>query len=227
MAWERGWKPLERLTNQCHGWYAWGTMKKHLQDPQVWSEDMTDKELWTVITETRNHKEHSYSFMINVFDKECAMIKATPRGGIGGKGTGNGGKGSGGKTPDGGSDKGDGKGQKGAGGGKDGKGKTGAWGSGGYQSGSGGQSAVVADGGEKQPPGGQKEVVTDPGPPPDKKTIPVGAPPPEWFIGQYTPATCAIQGIVDTWKQVKVGDQCPWDNRVATCVKQEWKGFKK
>eukprot|EP00972_Heterocapsa_arctica_P063117 9312045-Heterocapsa_arctica.AAC.1 len=63
MARERGWMPLERVANQRHGWYPWGTLKKHLMDPQVWMESMTDKELLTVIAETRNHKEYYYSFM--------------------------------------------------------------------------------------------------------------------------------------------------------------------
>eukprot|EP00972_Heterocapsa_arctica_P089670 13223741-Heterocapsa_arctica.AAC.1 len=47
MARERGWKPLERMINQSHAWYPWGTLKKHLLDPDVWMESMTDKELWT------------------------------------------------------------------------------------------------------------------------------------------------------------------------------------
>eukprot|EP00972_Heterocapsa_arctica_P001911 273536-Heterocapsa_arctica.AAC.1 len=45
MAQGRTWKPLEKTTNQKHGWYPWGTLKKHLQDPAVWSEAVTDKDI--------------------------------------------------------------------------------------------------------------------------------------------------------------------------------------
>eukprot|EP00972_Heterocapsa_arctica_P026878 3955388-Heterocapsa_arctica.AAC.1 len=31
-------------------------------------ESMTDTYLWTVITETKNHREHYYSFVIKVID---------------------------------------------------------------------------------------------------------------------------------------------------------------
>eukprot|EP00972_Heterocapsa_arctica_P074594 11008935-Heterocapsa_arctica.AAC.1 len=104
------------MGNQLIGWYPWGVLKRHMMNPSVWGETMTtDKALWTAITETRNHRFGYYSFMIKVINKECVMIKATPKGGIGGQGKG--GK-SGGKTPeDGGSesgkDKGDGKGGQG------------------------------------------------------------------------------------------------------------------
>eukprot|EP00972_Heterocapsa_arctica_P011411 1673216-Heterocapsa_arctica.AAC.1 len=64
VAWERKWKPLERVGNQWLGWYPWGVMQRHLLDPLVWGEDMTDKDLWTAITETKNHREGYYSFMI-------------------------------------------------------------------------------------------------------------------------------------------------------------------
>eukprot|EP00972_Heterocapsa_arctica_P059504 8773836-Heterocapsa_arctica.AAC.1 len=30
---KKGWHPLERAGNQCMGWYPWGTLKKHLADP--------------------------------------------------------------------------------------------------------------------------------------------------------------------------------------------------
>eukprot|EP00972_Heterocapsa_arctica_P088889 13108965-Heterocapsa_arctica.AAC.1 len=52
---------------------------------------------------------------------------------------------------------------------------------------------------------------------------PPGEAPKEWFIGQQTPATYTSKGMVDKWRLVQVGEQCPWDNRVATCVKQERK----
>eukprot|EP00972_Heterocapsa_arctica_P044725 6599090-Heterocapsa_arctica.AAC.1 len=39
----RSWKPLDRQKSQHLGWYPWGTIKKHLQDPEVWGEDLTDK----------------------------------------------------------------------------------------------------------------------------------------------------------------------------------------
>eukprot|EP00972_Heterocapsa_arctica_P016460 2429481-Heterocapsa_arctica.AAC.1 len=29
----KGWTPLERASNQHMGWYPWGTLKKHLENP--------------------------------------------------------------------------------------------------------------------------------------------------------------------------------------------------
>eukprot|EP00972_Heterocapsa_arctica_P061432 9060609-Heterocapsa_arctica.AAC.1 len=38
----RKWKHLERQGNQAMGWYPWGTIKKHIQDPKVWGASCDD-----------------------------------------------------------------------------------------------------------------------------------------------------------------------------------------
>jgi hypothetical protein len=129
VAWRRNWHPLERWGNQTLGWYPWGTLKKHMMDPRVWGDDLTDKTMWMAITHTKNHQGNYYSFMIKVIRKEWVFIKATPRGGIGNSAAGsasggpddedNGGGGYGTGDGEGHGDKGDGKGK---GDGKDGYG---------------------------------------------------------------------------------------------------------
>eukprot|EP00972_Heterocapsa_arctica_P042352 6242367-Heterocapsa_arctica.AAC.1 len=109
----------------------------------VWGET-SDNGIWTAITETRNHRGGYHSFMIKVINKECVMVKATPRNGIPSK-PGKGGKGSGGRpSEDGGSDRGyqggkdkgnDGKGTKGQTEGNNGKEYGAPWHQGGKQGG--------------------------------------------------------------------------------------------
>eukprot|EP00972_Heterocapsa_arctica_P086480 12746978-Heterocapsa_arctica.AAC.2 len=87
-AWKRKWTPLQRQGNQALGWYPWGTIKKHLLDPSAWGEETTDKAMWTAITETTNYKGGYHSFMIKIIRKNYVLVKATPRNGIAGKGSG-------------------------------------------------------------------------------------------------------------------------------------------
>eukprot|EP00972_Heterocapsa_arctica_P013208 1940885-Heterocapsa_arctica.AAC.1 len=72
--------------------------------------------------------------------------------------------------------------------------------------------------------GGQKGGVADPGPPPPQAQAAWNLPPQYWNVGQWTPATW-VNGSVDTWKQVKIGDVNPWDKRVAQAIKGEWQHF--
>eukprot|EP00972_Heterocapsa_arctica_P103697 15282867-Heterocapsa_arctica.AAC.1 len=101
----RGWTPLERMGNQMIAWYPWGVIKRHLMNPLVWG-DAPDKNIWTAITETKNHRAGYHSFMIKVINKDCVMIKATPRNGIPPNWSDKGGAGSGGRPSEDGSDRG-------------------------------------------------------------------------------------------------------------------------
>eukprot|EP00972_Heterocapsa_arctica_P032784 4826718-Heterocapsa_arctica.AAC.1 len=77
-----------------------------------------------------------------------------------------------------------------------------------------------ADGGAA---GVQMGGVADPGPPPAQPAMPWSGPSTSWYAGQYTPATYTSEGVVATWKLVKVGDISPWDQRVAHALQAEWK----
>jgi hypothetical protein len=196
----------------------------------VWGEELTDRSMWTAITETKNHKEGYHSFMIKVIRKDYVLIKATPRYGLHSKDSAEG-SATGGRTPDedphdyghyggGGSGKGYGRGYYGA---TDGKTRA-PWRDHGAKGGAVEGASVWAAGFEAgaKKTKEAKEVDNEAGPKPDDKSTPAGDAPKEWFVGQQTPSTYTIQGVVDSWKTVQAGEKCPWDARIAKCTKQEY-----
>eukprot|EP00972_Heterocapsa_arctica_P008864 1300159-Heterocapsa_arctica.AAC.1 len=40
----------------------------------------------------------------------------------------------------------------------------------------------------------------------DARAFPAGSAPKDWFVGQLTPHTYAINGVVDSWREVKIGE---------------------
>jgi hypothetical protein len=56
----------------------------------------------------------------------------------------------------------------------------------------------------------------------DARAYPAGKAPEDWFVGQLMPNSYAINGSVDTWRAVQVGEKCQWSDRIARCTKQEY-----
>jgi hypothetical protein len=199
--------------------------------------------MWNAITQTKNHHHNFHSFMIKIIRKHWVFIKATPRYGLGD----NSGAGSQSGGPDddgygGGHGYGDGKGRddkagrKGKGDGKDSygwpDGKQAPW----YNPGSKGGKrpskwAAEYDVDMKQ---AQKEKDNEDETTKttetrkgtfagqlDARAYPAGKAPADWFVGQMTPNTYAINGVVDSWRKVKEGEKCQWSDRIARCTKEE------
>jgi hypothetical protein len=210
------------------GWYPWGTLKKHLENPNVWGE-VTDKDMWSAITQTRNRQYNFHSFMVKVIRDKWVLIKATPRlFGFGAV-----------RYPSNDDDYGGGDGHG------DGKGRDDKWGRHAksdwkdypktpwaYPAGKDAlRPSQWASRYEDQQAGQKADNVVDEKDNADKRTgtsAPQQEPraflpraPEEWFVGQIIPMSFAANGQADAWRAVKVGEKCQWSDRIAKCTKEE------
>ncbi len=244
---KNGGKQLIREGSQALGWYPIGTLRDHVSDPDVWG-DITDEMFWKIITETKNRKSGKSSYMIKNIRDTFFLIKARPRpkqaknqGYYGGAPMSSAG-GSAGGTDEEEEPKGwrhwshgsryqrdyydHGKKEDAAAGTK-GDGPTmkapHLWAQ--EQELKKAKDAKDAKDAELA-----KEEATNAQAGNASSTMPAGSAtsavpgkaPMTWFIGQTTQDTFTEDFLPKTWRKVKPGDKCPWDERIAKCTRDEY-----
>jgi hypothetical protein len=214
----------------------------HVSDPEVWGE-VTDETFWKVITETENWKTGKSSYMIKNIRDIYVLIKTRPRpkpvknqGYYGGAPMSS----AGGSAP-GTDDEDQGGWRKYSGGyrykdysnkkpdaaaGYKGDGPTmgppHAYAQEEMRKAKEAKDVKDAESVEKDAAKTQAGNASTTKPTGSASSATPGNAPTTWFIGQTTPATFTEDFLPKTWKRVKAGDKCPWDERIAKCTREEY-----